>query len=332
MKITLQDISKDTGFSLSTVSRVLNGSDKYAEETRSAVLDSARKLNYGGLKVRSGMMPKTHLKIALITDFHEGEFYASYFYGFTQASEEKKVRVSLIGTSRIDEIIREHIGIFSDQYYDGAVIFIPGLDRKDYELIAREIPEGFPLVSNALIENPVLTTVTFDGYSGGHLAAAYFKDRGYKRLGIVKGPPNKAESRFRYNGFIDYIAQDTNLELVFEAPGNFNYDTGANAYEAFKVAEVKPEAIFLANDLMCHGFIEAAKSDGLVLPDQIALLGYDDLPMCVHSSPRISSIRTDFKALASASLQALIDLKSNPNSSNGMLSLVPISIIAREST
>lgn len=332
MKITLQDISRDTGFSVSTVSRVLSGSEKYADDTRTTVLESARRLNYGGLKLRSGIIPKTHLKVALITDFHEGEFYASYFHGFTKAAVDKNVRISLIGTSDITEIIKEHIGIFSEQYYDGAILFIPGLDRQAYEIIAREIPEDFPLISNALIESPVLTTVTFDGYSGGHLAAEHFRKRGYKRLGIVKGPPNKAESRFRYNGFIDYIAQAPELELVFEAPGDFNYDAGVAAFSAYKMAAVKPEAIFLGNDLMCHGFIEAAKSEGYDIPNQIALLGFDDLPMCVHSSPLISSVKTDFKVLATASLQALIDRKMNPGNSHGMLSLVPVAIVPRQST
>jgi DNA-binding LacI/PurR family transcriptional regulator len=332
MKVTLQDLSNETGYSLSTVSRVLNGSDKYSEDTRKTIIDAARRLQYNLNRVRQTDFPKSHHNIALITDFHEGEFYSSYFYGYVRATANSNIRISLISLNDPREMIKDYIGLFSDQYYDGAIIFIPALVREDYEVIAKDIPEGFPVVSNALIESPILNTITFDGYSAGHMAAEHFYKLGHKKVGIVKGPLTKAESRFRYNGFVDYVNQSPDMNLVFETPGNFNYDAGVAAFHSYMESYDRPTAIFISNDLMSQGFNETAKDHNISIPQDVALLGYDDLPMCMHSRPQLSSIKTNFETLAKASLESIFDAKSNSKRSHGLLSLIPVSLIARQST
>jgi DNA-binding LacI/PurR family transcriptional regulator len=332
MKVTLKSIAEATGYSLSTISRVLNGSDKYSDETRTSVLDAAKKLNYSGFKLQPGQHPRAYMNIVLLTDFHEGEFYSSFFSGYVRAAASKNMRLSLVSMDNPGKMVADYIGVSSDRYYDGAILFAPELNRDDYLSILSELPDQFPIVSNALIETPVLTTITFDGYSGGHVAAEHFQKRGYRKVGVVKGPLQKAESRFRYNGFVDYVRHNADMDLVFEADGDFNFETGVEAFRKFDAAEVKPEAIFLANDLMCHGFLESASHQGYTIPDDVALLGYDDLPMCIHSSPRISSVKTDFEKLAKASLQALETRHSNPDHQSGILSLIPVNLVARAST
>lgn len=331
-KVTLHDLSKATGFSVSTISRVLGGSDKYAEDTRNTILETAKKLQYKTKRISPTDFPKSHYNIALITDFHEGEFYASFFYGYVQAAPRCNVRISLISLNDARETIKDYIGLFSDQYYDGAILFIPALTRKDYEAISKDIPEDFPMISNALIENPLLHTITFDGYSAGHMTAEHFFERGHRNVGIIKGPFTKAESRFRYNGFADFVNQHPEMANVFEFEGDFNYDSGVKAFEAYHRSPVKPSAIFVANDLMCHGFIETAKDSGLRIPEDVALLGYDDLPMCLHTRPLLSSVKTDFSTLAQASLETLIRLKNSSTQQNGLLSLIPVSLVIRNSS
>jgi DNA-binding LacI/PurR family transcriptional regulator len=332
MKVTLKNIAEATGYSLSTISRVLNGSDKYSDDTRVAVLDAAKKLNYSGIKLHPGQQPRPYMNIVLLTDFYEGEFYSSFFSGYVRAAASRNMRLSLVSLDNPKDMVKSYIGMSSDRYYDGAILFAPELNREDYLSILAELPDQFPIVSNALIETPVLTTITFDGYSGGHVAATHFQNQGYRRVGVVKGPQQKAESRFRYNGFVDYVRHNPDMELVFEADGDFNFETGVDAFRKFDAAEVKPEAVFLSNDLMCHGFLESASHQGYKIPDDVALLGYDDLPMCIHSSPRISSVKTDFEKLAKASLQALETRHSNPDHQTGILSLIPVNLIARAST
>lgn len=332
MKTTLKDIARETGFSISTVSRVLSGSDKISEKTRTEVIKCAEKLNYPANRI---MIPPTRnslLHIALVTDFHEGEFYASFYHGFSQSVRDENIRLALLNTLNPKKELATLLAEVSQQYYDGIILFTPELEQQDYSKLLQKLPQNFPIVSNALIETPVISTVTFDGYSGGHLAAEHFNERGYRDVAIIKGPFNKAEVRYRYNGFRDFVTQQDGMELTWEYNGNFHFEAGVAAFHEFKGLSHKPRAIFSCNDLMAHGFVEAAKSDGYSIPGDVAIIGYDDLPICMHNNPALSSIRTDFEQLGRATLQALKTKIFNPDAPAGMLSLIPVTPVIRKSS
>src|SRR5699024_743046 len=175
-KITLQDIADDTGFSASTVSRVLNGSDKISGATRDKVLKSAKAHNYHISTVNNTSPSTRTLNVALVaTGFHEGEFYVSFFNGLNKAARQNNIRLFLSGVSDEEEKVFDLMKEVTSSHFDAAIIYVPEFDRKRYDRLYRLIPTSFPIVSNALIENPVFSTITFDSYSGGHLAAVHFE-------------------------------------------------------------------------------------------------------------------------------------------------------------
>jgi DNA-binding LacI/PurR family transcriptional regulator len=332
MKVTLKDIAKETGYSISTISRVLSNVGKISSKAREEILQAAQKLNYPTSRIAGYEIRKKHLNVALITDFHEGEFYASYYYGVEQAAASENVRLSLLNVTDPRNNIRKFMtDLIADKYYDCAIIFISELLRKDYENLMEVIPDNFPIVSNALIENSFLSTITFDGYSGGHQAASLFYKYGYRRVGIVKGPSRKAESRFRYNGFNDYIAGKPDMELVWEFQGDFEFNSGVQSFHDMKDSGSTPEAVFICNDLMATAFVDTAIVNNVLVPDDIAVLGYDDLPMCRHNNPTISSVHTDFRQLGLATIQSLKNRFPHNGHQHGILSLIPVSITERES-
>lgn len=332
MKVTLKDIARETGYSISTISRVLSNVGKISSKAREEILQAAQRLNYPTSRIAGYEIQKKHLNIALITDFHEGEFYASYYFGIDRAATDENVRLSLLNV--VDP--RKHIKKFmtdllADKYYDCAIVFIPELMRRDYENLLEVIPDSFPVVSNALIENSIFSTITFDGYSGGHQAARLFYKYGYRKVGIVKGPARKAESRFRYNGFKDYIDAKSDMDLIWEYQGDFEFNSGVQSFHDMMQSGTKPDAVFICNDLMATAFVDTALANNMMVPDDIAVLGFDDLPMCRHNNPTISSVNTDFQQLGSATIQALKNRLAGNGQQHGILSLIPVSIIERES-
>jgi DNA-binding LacI/PurR family transcriptional regulator len=332
MKVTLKDIAKETGYSISTISRVLSNVGKISSKAREEILQAAQKLNYPTSRIAGYEIRKKHLNIALVTDFHEGEFYASYYYGMDRAAATEKVRLSLLNVPDPRNNIKKFLtDLVADKYYDCAIIFISELFGKDYEELLEVIPDSFPVVSNALIENSVLSTITFDGYSGGHQAASLFHKHGYRRVGIVKGPNRKAESRFRYNGFRDFISGKPDMELVWEFQGDFEFNSGVQSYHDMVESGSSPDAVFLCNDLMATAFVDTALVNNVMIPDDIAVLGYDDLPMCRNNNPTISSVRTDFYQLGLATIQSLKNRFPNNGHQHGILSLIPVSVVERES-
>lgn len=333
MKVTLRDIAQDTGYSISTVSRVLNGSDKISSKAREEILESAQRFKYLTPKARNAHTSNKVLNIALIASgFHEGQFYVSFFHGLNKAAAQNNVSLTLTGILDPQENFPNRIKKIAHNHYDGAILYIPEFTREDYQHIKDNIPAKFPVISNAQIENPVFSTITFDSYAGGHLAATHFEESNYIQLGIIKGPMRRAESRFRYNGFSDYISRCSKLNLIWSCEGDFTFESGYKAFREFESLPEKPRAIFASNDEMCNGFMEAAKKKGYLFPDDIAIIGYDDLPVCRHNRPMISSIKTDYEQLGMETMKMMREKLSNPDFKTGMLSFVPVSIVHRASS
>lgn len=332
MKVTLKDISEATGFSVSTISRAVRGEGRISEENRRKILASAHKLGYP-LPTNGRSIPENQPPyIALITKFRTGEFYSSFFVGFSNAAVKKNVNISLFSVGhdikRVDQLIEN----LRSLGYTAAIIFVPELKEQEYQHILHSTPSDFPIISCSNIDNSVLDTVTFDAYQGATLVARHFHDQGFKKLGIIEGPSEMPESRFRTNGFNDYITHVADEEIVWSFRGDYTLESGAKAFQSFEKKEVKPEAVFAANDAMAVGFMEAARQAGYEFPRDIALVGYDNLPVCNTHYPKITSVNTDYARLAENTLDNLLARVGKPNSHQGIVSMVPVTLEIRESS
>lgn len=333
MKVTLKHIAEETGYSISTVSRVLNGSDKISKTARRKIYRTAKRLNYPIYRTQNGDKVVDTLKIFfVVTGFHIGEFYASMFDGLNKAAEKHNAQLSLISIQKSFDETLKAIKELSQEKYEGLIIFAPEFQKQNYEQLIDELPHKYPIVSNAVIENPVISTVSFDSYSGGFLAGEHFRKNGYRNCGIIKGPFEKAEARYRANGYRDFIFQSSDMELCWEFQGDFTFESGIQAFKAFEKADKKPRCIFASNDVMGHGFLEEALKHNYRVPEDLALVGYDDLPICTRHRPTISSIHTDYEKLGLVTMEKMKEIFTNPDQQEGVLSLVPVTLKARESS
>lgn len=334
MKVTLKDIAASTGFSISTISRALRGEGRISEDHRHKILAAAHELGYELPTTRRLEAEDSVSYVAIITEFHTGEFYASFFDGFSRAAAEFDMIVSLFNVSENLNGVDTLINRLRALGYVAAVIFVPGLNERLYKQILHATPKDFPLISCSNINNPVLDTVTFDAYRGASLVAAHFLKQGFLSFGLIEGPRDKPEARFRTNGFTDYAEQQDNIQVSWIFKGDYTLERGRDAYEHFKeLPEAnRPEAIFSANDAMAFGFMEAAREDGHVFPDGIALAGYDNLPLCENHYPRLTSVKTDYHLLAKNTLDNLTARIGRPDYHQGIVSLVPVSLEIRQSS
>lgn len=333
-KITLKDIAEDSGLSISTVSRALTRSGKISKENEKKVFESAQKLNYPLTTLYTPIELKESINIALVTRHYTGEFFASLFEGFDQCTKDTKARINLISVSHASDTPEQVAAEIKKSHFDAAVIFLPDYRAKDYSRILESIPKEFPVVSIAPIANPVMDTVTFDNYRGGYLVANHFEDQGYKSIGIIEGPMNKSEAMLRKNGFLDYVRASQSMNLVWEFNGDYSLEKGKNAYEYYKKSPVKPDAIFCSNDGMTFGFIHEALRDGVMIPEEVALVGFDDLPTCNFYTPTISSVHTPYELLGKKTIELILNrlYQENPQGHTGFTSLVPVTLSIRESS
>lgn len=331
MKVTLKDIADDTGYSISTVSRVLNGLDANSQ-TKKEILKSARALNYPVQNMVGDLKPDDMLEVLLICGIEIGEFYASFFDGLNNAASREKVRLSV--SSLQDDIPKatDIVNKIEEEAFDGLIINLPRIQRKHYEQLKKVLPENFPVVSNEILNSQVFATAGFDNYGGGYQVARHFDDKNYEKCGIIYGPSDKNVSRQRAHGFKDYISCKTHMELVWEFEGDFSFESGLKAFKDFEKLSTKPRAVFACNDNMCHGFMQDAMVKGYTFPRDIAIVGFDDLPLCKRHRPQISSVHTNYEDLGAVSIQRMKELLANPNQPKSVLSLVPVRLEERESS
>jgi len=333
MKVTLKDISDDTGFSVSTVSRAVRGKGRISQPNRKKIIASARKLGYPLPENGRFQNRDKTLSLAVITNFKTGEFYASFFNGFIEAVSDREMNISLFSVGPDVEMINNMIGEVRSLGYSGAVMFIPQLKEEQYHRILQDKPKDFPIISCSNIDNSVLDTVTFDAYQGATFVSKHFYSQGFRKLGIIEGPYEMPEARFRTNGFTDFIKQTGDAEISWLFAGDYTHESGIEAFKNFHQHSEKPEAIFAANDAKALGFIETARKEGFKIPQDIALAGYDNLPACKYHYPKITSVNTDYKLLAENTLDNLISrLQGESDKHQGIVSLVPVTLEIRQSS
>ena len=334
MKPTLKDIADTTGLSVSTVSRVLRGKAKRNSQNVASILEAARDLNYPIYADEHLMAPESNeLFLALIASTDIGEFYSSFFTGFSLASKEIDVKLSLIHAEPDVEYLLDLLHELSGRGYDAVVMFMPMLSEKEYQVIRSDLPENIIVISAATVFNPVLDTVSFDSYRGGHLVGKHFHERGYEGIGVVHGNTSRNESLLRKSGLTDYIEHHSDMALIWQFEGDYTIESGRKAYNAYAKLDKKPRAIFLINDNMCLGFMEQARRAGVRIPEDVALVGYDDLPICTYHYPSMSSVHTDYKQLGATAISMVNQrVRGDMPQHQGIVSMVPVSLCVRESS
>lgn len=334
MKTTLQDISNKTGLSVSTVSRVLRGEAKMDSENVKIVVQTAHELNYQ-VNVRllnSAYKLKKKLRIALITNFNQEEFYSALFKGIANSAMTEDVYLSLYDVSDLKGSITDFLVFLSNQSIDGAIIFITNLPEKEYKNLNEKLPKDFAVVSIAPVFHRVIDTVTFDSYMGGYLVGKHFEERGYKDVGIIIGPTDRHEALLRKSGFVDYVTHNSDMNLVWTCNGDYTPASGAKAFIDFQKNEIKPRAVFCSNDYMAMGFMKEIAKANLSIPKDIAVVGFDDLMVCRYLHPTLSSVHTNYQELGSSVINMIKEKISTGEGQKGAFNLIPVSLSVRESS
>lgn len=334
IKATLHDIADKTGLSVSTVSRILRGESKSSSHNVALTIKVAQEINYpiNSRFLNGKYSYKNKIRIALITSFYPEEFYSTFFYGFNMAASELNINLSLHVFDHKKGSLSEFITELSYNSIESAILFLPTLQENDYTTLIDKIPSDFALVSVAPLFNPVLDTVTFDSYRGGYIVAQHFYEKRYRDIGLITGPINKNESLLRKNGYLDFVNQKSGMNLMWQFEGDYSLHSGALAFEAYNKLEKKPRAIFSSNDYMSLGFLEQAAKAGLNVPEDVAIAGYDDLPICNFVHPTVTSVHTDYQLLAKKTFNILNEKMVSNSQHSGILSIIPVSLSKRQSS
>jgi len=321
---TIRDVARRAEVSVASVSRVLNGFDKVSENVRTRVDEAISALGYvPHAAARSLSISRTHSIGVVLPDLH-GEFFSEIVRGMETVASERGYLLLLsslhpgttLGTSAL-RALRGRV--------DAAVVMAPHLDQEE---LKATLPPGVPVVLlNTRAGGHGHLSLTIDNASGARAAAEHLLALGRRRFVHIAGPAGNADAAERADAFAAVVSarNDVLLETV---QGDFKEESGEAAVAALIAAGHRFDAIFAANDNMAIGALQALRAAGLSAPRDVAVIGFDDIPLSRHLG--LSTVRVRIADLGHRALIALIDAIENGADPFHMVH--PVELVVRDTT
>lgn len=301
MTATIKDVARAAGVSVASVSRALNGHDSVTDETRARILKAANDLRYvPHAGARSLITRRTDTVGVLLPDLH-GEFFSELIRGMDIAARVSG-RHLLISSSHGSASEAAQAILTLQGRVDGLLVMSPHADTR---MLAANLPEALPIVlMNTRIASGSYAALSVDNYGGAAAMMRYLVDGGYRRIAFIGGPAQNFDADERLRGYRDALAAEHAVETIL--PGDFSEASGYKAGLELCARRDRPDAIFAANDMMALGCLFALTEHGLRVPDDIALAGFDDVPIARFASPPLTTVRVRIVDLGRRAFERLV--------------------------
>jgi LacI family transcriptional regulator len=294
--VTIKEVAAKAGVSVATISRVLNGKGPVREATSRRVIETAQALRYSPNGVaRSLSIRRTNTIGLLLPDLH-GEFFSEVIRGIDGETRRSGYHLIVSGFHSDQDEMSAVLGAMRGRV-DGLIVMSP--DREAATLWG-QLPLGVPTVLLNSMGDKV-RTITIDNYGGAAAMVRHLRALGHRRIAFIRGPEQNADASERRRGFRE-AAGETAVE---EMPGDFSEQAGYAAARRLLGLPEPPDAIFAANDAMAIGALSALREAGVVVPDQIALAGFDDIPIARFVTPPLTTVNVAIAELGRRAFELL---------------------------
>jgi DNA-binding LacI/PurR family transcriptional regulator len=327
---TIYDVARHAGVSTATVSRALNGTGQIAPATRATIEAAVEELGYRPNTIARSLVTKSTQTIALLLPDITNPFYAALVSGIQQSALSHG-RTMLLCTTESDPEREEHyLRVLQAKQVDGALVdgLVLPPDR-----IARFVEDGFPIVClDRDIDARSIPLVQVDNRAGGRLATEHLIELGHTRVAHVTGAGELGISDERLAGYRDALTAariEPDFELVAE--GRFTEEGGHHAARALLERHPDLTAIFAANDLSALGVLNAVAETDRTVPDDVSVVGFDDLRLAAYTSPPLTTVRQPGVEIARLATEILIGLTEGKQAER-MRHLLEPELVVRGST
>jgi len=323
--VTIKDVAREADVSVASVSRVLNNVGRVGEATRHRILSTAERLRYVPHEgARSLIMRRTATIGMVLPDFH-GEFFSEMLRGADSAARARGLHL-LVSTSHGDTdeaaaAIRSMRG-----RVDGLLVMSPHLDAA---FVSRHLPDTLPAVllnAHAVDGRP---GVNVEDHGGAATMVRHLATAGRRRIAHIAGPVGNTDAAERLRGYRDALPEA--LDDRYVVHGDFSMASGRAAGLKLARLDPMPDAIFAANDMMAAGCIEAIRELGLDVPGDIAVAGFDDVPIAQLLRPALTTMRINVATLGARALERLVSLIEQPGAPEPADQTIVPELIVRDS-
>jgi LacI family transcriptional regulator len=331
LSASIKEVALKAGVSIATVSRVLNDKGPVAVETRSRILAAIEQLRYvphGA--ARSLITNQTDTIGVLLPDLY-GEFFSEVIRGIDLAARRSGFHVLISGfhsdRAEIEAVLRALRG-----RVDGLIVLSPDVDAQS---LRRNLPETLPVV---LLNTPVegdgadFDAINLDNHGGAFAMVRHLAGLGHRRIAFIRGPEENADARERLRGYRDaLLSLEIAGEEALELGGDFSEESGYRAGQRLLALEPRPAAVFAANDSMAIGCLFALREAGAQVPGDIALAGFDDIPIARYITPSLSSVHVPIAELGTRAMERLLHAVDSKNGHERRQETVATTLVVRGS-
>ncbi|MFX0561096.1 LacI family DNA-binding transcriptional regulator [Tepidibacillus infernus] len=304
--VRIVDVAKMANVSTATVSRVLSNSGTVKRETTEKVLEAINKLNYQpNMLARQLRRLETKTVLVVVPDI-TNTFFSNLLRGIEAVAMKNGYQVLLGDAHNNVEIERGFLNILRQKKADGMILLTARMDGKLIDEIAKEFPV---VLACEYFEGSQIPTISIDNISGARKATEHLIELGHKRIGFISGPLNVVLGRDRLKGFQQAMSQHSlQVDPILIQEGDFSYESGFNLMSKFLALDEPPTAVFAANDEMAIGAIKAIKKRGLQVPEDLSVVGFDDIKFASIFEPELTTIEQPTFDIGIKAMELLIKL------------------------
>ncbi len=289
MTTTIKDIAEKAGVSYATVSRALNGKYGVNQETRRQIIEIASTMNYSPNAIARGLVKKQTHTIGLIIPDITNPFFPEVARGVEDFSEKMNFSIFLCNSNWDKNKESRYVKLLIEKRVDGLIIapsrsIITGDDRLVYSRL--------PVVLMSGVQSGCGTaSVVVDNVKGGYIAGKHLIDKGRKNLCFLGGAEDSFSVKERYEGFLDAVkSSGLILSEGMVRFGDYRQKSGYSIMKELLEGSSRPDSIFASNDLLAIGALEAIQEKGLKVPDDIAVIGFDNIATAAFQGVELTTV------------------------------------------
>ncbi|MFA0057835.1 substrate-binding domain-containing protein [Vibrio echinoideorum] len=320
---TMKDVARIAKVSTSTVSHVINKSRFVSEEIAERVNSAAKELNYAPSALARSLKMKQTKTLGMLVTTSTNPFFGEVVKGVERRCYEKGYNLILCNTEGDSERMKSSIDTLLQKRVDGLMLMCSTLEGQHIDVFDR-YPE-LPVV--VMDWGPMLFAsdkIQDNSHQGGYMATKHLIDNGHSQIGCITGPLHRNQASSRYQGFKQAM-EEANFEInpKWIVESNFECDGGFDSYQTLKTRGEMPSALFVSNDMMAMGVIHAAVQDGTSIPNDLSIIGYDDIHLSKYMTPALSTVHQPKHRLGQAAVDTLLNRLQAPDSDPQVVELEP---------
>lgn len=321
---TLRDVAREANVSYQTVSRVINDSDHVSPLTRNRVQKAIDTLGFRPNRAAQIMQTERSHTIEVIL-FYAG--FNNFLYEMARASQRLGYHFSISAIT--EEEFVPTLESAASRFVDGLILLPVTRGIEDYETL-RDLIDGIPFVQISANAGSNIPSVMYDQMQGARLAAQHLIDLGHRQMAEISGPLLNYDGGDRHQGWITTL-KNHGLDYSMSVEGDFNIESGYRAMNRLLDEGAQFTAVFVGNDSMAFGAHTALRERGLRVPEDVSIVGFDDIPESAHFVPGLTTIRQDFELIGRMAVEFVVSMIENPDTPVYQRILQP-KLIVRNST